>query len=102
MCLSFILQTRVNDRFIQNQNPVSSDALVFVMTLLRSVVMEWKQTTRSTTVEEGATPEDGIYMQREVIHLRLQIGRGLQSKSCRRRSKQELPSRLLSVLPVLK
>lgn len=31
-----------------------------------SVVMEWKQTTRSTTVEEGATPEDGIYMQREV------------------------------------
>lgn len=72
------------------------------MTLSRSVVMEWKQTTRSTTVEEGATPEDGIYMQREVIHLRLQTGRGLQSKSCRRRSKQELPSRLLSVLPVLK
>ncbi len=28
--------------------------------------MEWKQTTRSTTVEEGETPEDGIYMQREV------------------------------------
>jgi hypothetical protein len=28
--------------------------------------MEWKQTTRSTTVEEGKTPEDGIYMQREV------------------------------------
>jgi hypothetical protein len=31
-----------------------------------SVAMEWKQTTRSTTVEEGETPEDGIYMQREV------------------------------------
>lgn len=31
-----------------------------------SVVLEWKQTTRSTTVEQGSSPEDGIYMQREV------------------------------------
>jgi hypothetical protein len=38
-----------------------------------SVAMEWKQTTRSTTVEEGETPEDGIYMQREVARIRKPI-----------------------------
>lgn len=31
-----------------------------------SVAMEWKQTTRSKTVEEGSVPEEGIYVQREV------------------------------------
>jgi hypothetical protein len=30
--------------------------------------LEWKQTTRSTTVDQGSSPEDGVYMQREVPH----------------------------------
>jgi hypothetical protein len=34
-----------------------------------SVALEWKQTTRSITVEEGKTPEEGIYMQREVTYI---------------------------------
>ena len=45
--------------------------------------MEWKQTTRSTTIEEGATPEDGIYIQREVLHSLERINAGLHSNDCR-------------------
>lgn len=42
-----------------------------------SVVLEWKQTTRSTTVEPGASPEDGVYMQREVFFsFRFLVGHG--------------------------
>ena len=43
-----------------------------------SVAMEWKQTTRSKTVEEGSVPEEGIYVQREVR--RCSAGRPLQRR----------------------
>ena len=49
-----------------------------INTCEHSVAMEWKQTTRSKTVEEGSVPEEGIYVQREVR--RCSAGRPLQRR----------------------
>ena len=64
-------------RTLQRQQFTSSTTQAMTSNLFliisSSVAMEWKQTTRSTTVEEGETPEDGIYMQREVARIRKPI-----------------------------